>query len=291
MRCCSGESGGRTLGHLLVPGGAGVNLAILAARYYISPARPALAMRRLRPAVGPCCRLDRAINPHAARQPHHPGVQRSCAHPDDDVRGDRLLRFARNPCEIIVSADGNDGTREAARDLAPAALAMRRFRSSARPGAAARAWGFAKASACRSGDIIGFADADNKTPITEFDKVRPLLDAGHDVVIGSRGLGESRIERPQPWFRRVGSKGVPLRAQRQRRAHRHRRHAMRIQVLPGARRPRSLRTPADRRLHVRRRDPLPRPATPLQHRAGAGPVARRCGQPPRPRRRQRAQRA
>ena len=55
-----------------------------------------------------------------------------------------------------------------------------------------------------SGDIIGFTDADNKTPITEFDKVRPFLDAGYEVIVGSRGLGESRIERPQPGFRRVG---------------------------------------------------------------------------------------
>jgi dolichyl-phosphate beta-glucosyltransferase len=35
----------------------------------------------------------------------------------------------------------------------------------------------------------------------------PLLEQGYDLVIGSRGLGESTIERAQPLYRRVGSKG------------------------------------------------------------------------------------
>ena len=64
------------------------------------------------------------------------------------------------------------------------------------------------------GDVVGFVDADNKTPITEFDKVDSMLREGYDVVIGSRSLRESRIERAQPLYRRMGSKGfgVLLRA-------------------------------------------------------------------------------
>jgi dolichyl-phosphate beta-glucosyltransferase len=110
-------------------------------------------------------------------------------------------------CEIIVSADGDDGTREAARELAAGRVGGAEIQviGSARRGG--KGLGIREGVRVSRGDIIGFVDADNKTPITEFDKIRPHLDAGHDVVIGSRGLGGSRIERPQPWFRRVGSKG------------------------------------------------------------------------------------
>jgi len=38
----------------------------------------------------------------------------------------------------------------------------------------------------------------------------PFLDSGHEVVIGSRALRESRIERSQPLYRRLGSKGFGL---------------------------------------------------------------------------------
>ena len=56
------------------------------------------------------------------------------------------------------------------------------------------------------GRIIGFSDADNKTPITEYGKLEAALRAGADVAIGSRGLPEALIERPQPLYRRLGSK-------------------------------------------------------------------------------------
>jgi dolichyl-phosphate beta-glucosyltransferase len=56
------------------------------------------------------------------------------------------------------------------------------------------------------GDVIGFVDADNKTPIAEFDKFEPYLADGVHVVIGSRALRQSRVERPQRLYRRLGSK-------------------------------------------------------------------------------------
>jgi dolichyl-phosphate beta-glucosyltransferase len=112
-------------------------------------------------------------------------------------------------CEIIVSADGTDGTREAARELA-----ARRGRHDLKViGASERkgkGHGIREAVRLATGDVIGFADADNKTPITEFAKFEPFLRDGHEVVIGSRALRESRIERPQPLYRRLGSKGFGL---------------------------------------------------------------------------------
>lgn len=111
------------------------------------------------------------------------------------------------PCEIIVSADGNDGTREAAGQLCGAYPQVRVIGSAERGG---KGRGIRNAMGLATGAIIGFADADNKTPITEYDKFAPLLADGADVVIGSRGLSGSQIERPQPWFRRVGSRGFAL---------------------------------------------------------------------------------
>jgi dolichyl-phosphate beta-glucosyltransferase len=56
------------------------------------------------------------------------------------------------------------------------------------------------------GRIIGFVDADYKTPIDEIEKLLPWLDKGFDVAIGSRAVADSHIERPQPWYRRIGSR-------------------------------------------------------------------------------------
>ena len=66
----------------------------------------------------------------------------------------------------------------------------------------------AVAIAC--GDVIGYADADNKVPIDEFDKIRPLLANGADVVVGSRAVSGARVEKPQPWYRRIGSRGFEI---------------------------------------------------------------------------------
>ncbi|HWE96053.1 MAG TPA: hypothetical protein VG269_18970, partial [Tepidisphaeraceae bacterium] len=44
------------------------------------------------------------------------------------------------------------------------------------------------------------------TPIDEIEKILPAFDRGIDVAIGSRRLGEARIEKPQPLYRRVGSR-------------------------------------------------------------------------------------
>src|SRR6185436_18242779 len=60
------------------------------------------------------------------------------------------------------------------------------------------------------GQIIGFSDADNKTPISEFAKLDAPLRAGAEMAIGSRGLPETVIECPQPLIRRLGSKAFAV---------------------------------------------------------------------------------
>lgn len=108
--------------------------------------------------------------------------------------------------EIIVSADGTDGTREVIADMAKTDSTLRVIGSAERRG---KGYGIRQAIPLTSGTYVGFADADNKTPITEFDKVEPLL-SQYDIVIGSRGLSESAIEQAQPFYRQIGSKGFGI---------------------------------------------------------------------------------
>jgi dolichyl-phosphate beta-glucosyltransferase len=106
--------------------------------------------------------------------------------------------------EIIVAADGEDGTREIVKEMSQRDSRLQVIGSSERRG---KGRGIREAVEIARGAIIGYADADNKVPIEDFDKLEPLLKEGYPVVIGSRGLPTSRIDRKQPWFRRVGSKG------------------------------------------------------------------------------------
>ncbi len=106
-----------------------------------------------------------------------------------------------------MAADGTDGTREVARDLAARHPEIKVIGSPERRG---KGLGIRQGVRLAAGDVIGFTDADNKTPITEFDKLEGPLSAGHEVVIGSRGLRESRIERPQALYRRVGAKAFSV---------------------------------------------------------------------------------
>jgi dolichyl-phosphate beta-glucosyltransferase len=109
--------------------------------------------------------------------------------------------------ELIVAADGDDGTREKVRELAVTNSSIRVIGEKARRG---KGRGIREAVGIASGKVIGFADADNKVPIEEYDKLGPWLAEGYEVVIGSRALRDSKIERPQPLYRRIGSRGFGI---------------------------------------------------------------------------------
>ncbi len=115
---------------------------------------------------------------------------------------DRRLR-----CEIVVPADGDDGTREIVRELG-----LRRPGVTAIGGVQRRGKGrgIREAVALAQGEIIGFADADNKVPIQDYAKIETALADGIDVVVGSRGLADSRIERSQPFYRQLGGQAFGL---------------------------------------------------------------------------------
>ena len=104
--------------------------------------------------------------------------------------------------EIIIAADGDDGTREL---LGKRTQTDARLRVIGEPQRGGKGRGIRNAVALARGTFIGFADADHKTPIEELDKFWPSFDEGYDLVIGSRGLEDSRIEVAQPWYRRCGA--------------------------------------------------------------------------------------
>jgi len=109
--------------------------------------------------------------------------------------------------EIIVSADGTDGTRERIGELA---ARDRRVRVIGEVGRGGKGRGIRKGVALARGQVIGFADADYKTPIEELDKVLPWLARGYDVIIGSRNVEGSRVEVAQPLYRRLGSRAFGI---------------------------------------------------------------------------------
>jgi dolichyl-phosphate beta-glucosyltransferase len=109
--------------------------------------------------------------------------------------------------EIIIAADGNDGTRELVSEIA---LSNPNVKVIGHPERLGKGRGVREGVALARGAIIGYADADNKVPIEEFDKISARLNEGYEVVIGSRGMSESRIEKSQPLYRRLGSKGFKI---------------------------------------------------------------------------------
>jgi dolichyl-phosphate beta-glucosyltransferase len=118
----------------------------------------------------------------------------------------RYLSHQSYAYEIIVSADGDDGTREIVADLAKRDGRISVMGSPQRGG---KGRGIRLAVAKARGEVIGFADADNKTPIDELDRLLPFL-RDYDVVIGSRGQPDSVVEKKQKWYRQIGSKGFWL---------------------------------------------------------------------------------
>jgi dolichyl-phosphate beta-glucosyltransferase len=109
--------------------------------------------------------------------------------------------------EIIVSADGTDGTRERAAEFAPGDPRIVVMGTPERRG---KGRGVRDGVLAAKGKVIGFVDADYKTPMEEVEKILPGFDEGYQVVIGSRRVGDSKIVRPQKLYRRVGSKAFAM---------------------------------------------------------------------------------
>lgn len=109
--------------------------------------------------------------------------------------------------EILVSADGNDGTREL---VAERGTADRRLHVLGSPERGGKGRGIRLAVEQATGDVIGFLDADYKVAIDEIEKLWPWFEQGCDVVFGSRNTDGSRVEVFQKWYRRIGSKSFTI---------------------------------------------------------------------------------
>jgi len=109
--------------------------------------------------------------------------------------------------EVIVSADGEDDTRKLASEFAGRDT---RFKVIGSPQRRGKGHGVRAGNRLASGTIVGFIDADYKTPIDEIDKVLPWFDRGFDVVIGSRKVADAEVRVRQPIHRRLGSRAFAL---------------------------------------------------------------------------------
>jgi dolichyl-phosphate beta-glucosyltransferase len=118
------------------------------------------------------------------------------------------LDAASQSYELLVCADGTDGTRERAREVGQADPRIVVLGGDRRGG---KGRAIREGVARARGRIIGFMDADYKTPIEELPKLLHWVERGYDLVIGSRaGVNGAVIEVPQPFHRRMGSHAFGL---------------------------------------------------------------------------------
>src|SRR5262249_14304613 len=83
--------------------------------------------------------------------------------------------------QIIGDADGEDATREIVSKMAAKNPNLLVIGNRERLG---KGRGIRMAMALAKGEIIGYADADNKVPIEEFYKFEPCFAQGFDMAIG-----------------------------------------------------------------------------------------------------------
>ena len=114
--------------------------------------------------------------------------------------------FAKQPyaVELLVVDDGStDSTSKVGLEFAGSVPNLKVLRNGRNRG---KGYSIRRGVAEAKGSVIGFMDADYKTPIEEIENILPWLENGYEVVIGSRGLQHSRVEVPQPFYRRWGSR-------------------------------------------------------------------------------------
>lgn len=128
------------------------------------------------------------------------------AYNEGERLGETLARveayLARQPyvSEVVVVDDGStDNTAVVASVFAgePVPLRVVSLGRNRGKGAAVRAGMLDEAR----GRYRVFYDADGSTPIEELEKLWPALDAGADIVIGSRALPQSEVAVHQRWYR------------------------------------------------------------------------------------------
>jgi dolichyl-phosphate beta-glucosyltransferase len=119
---------------------------------------------------------------------------------------DKRLAHAPYTYEIIVVNDGSkDNTAEVVRNLSKIAKNLRLIDVEKNRGKGATVkQGMLEAE----GVIHLFTDADNSTPIDQFDQMIPLFKEGVSVVIGSRAAHGAKLDPPEPLYRQLIGKSL-----------------------------------------------------------------------------------
>lgn len=100
--------------------------------------------------------------------------------------------------EILVVNDGSrDRTADVVREFAAGHPGVRLLENDRNRG---KGFTVRHGALAATGAFVLFTDADNSTPIEELEKLVPFATA-RSLVIASRGLADSRLEVPQPWYR------------------------------------------------------------------------------------------
>ncbi|MFE0698878.1 glycosyltransferase [Streptomyces sp. NPDC058872] len=101
---------------------------------------------------------------------------------------------------VVVDNNSADGTLDVLRRFTDSPVPVHAIGCSDQGKGAAVRRGIATSSA----RYVGFADADNATPVETLDRVMRLLRAGHGAVIASRHAPGARLDVEQPLLRRGG---------------------------------------------------------------------------------------
>jgi dolichyl-phosphate beta-glucosyltransferase len=109
------------------------------------------------------------------------------------------------PWELIISDDGSTDTTVAlVEDLRFANLRLLRAEKNAGKGDAVR-----RGMLAARGEVVLFADADQSTPIEQFDRLNALIREGFDVVVGSRAADGAEVSN-KSLGRKILSKGLNM---------------------------------------------------------------------------------